>query len=131
MGGGGLMRYARLGFAALAFFLMMPFAFSQDAVMVMNHKELDPHQRPLVQFNHEQHAAKMDCVQCHHDYDEYRNNKGGEGGVCADCHVQNPTDGRLSLLEAFHGQCKGCHEVMQREGKPNTPVTCGECHIRK
>jgi hypothetical protein len=125
------MQYAKFVFAALTFFLVIPFAFSQDAVMVMNHKELDPHERPVVQFTHEQHAGKIDCAQCHHDYDEYLNNKGGEGGNCAGCHGEVHKDGKPSLMEAFHGQCKGCHAVMKRAGKPNTPITCGECHIRK
>jgi hypothetical protein len=32
----------------------------------------------------------------------------------------------LSLKDAFHSQCKCCHENMKAG-----PVTCGECHVRK
>ncbi len=113
-------------------FAFVSSAFSQDAVMVLDHKELGVHQRPLVRFNHEKHSTNMDCSRCHHDYDKHGNNKGEDGQPCTVCHGQaSGGKARMPLERAFHAQCKGCHETMRTEGFANGPVLCGECHVRK
>ncbi|KIX15171.1 cytochrome C [Dethiosulfatarculus sandiegensis] len=105
--------------------------FAQDAVMILNTQELGPHQRPAVHFSHEKHAESLECVRCHHDYDEFMNNTGGEGNRCADCHEKEPGDNPLSLIDAFHTQCMECHlEIDQRGLAENIPLACGECHLR-
>ncbi len=106
-------------------------ALCQDTVMVLNHEEFKTHQRPPVVFLHETHAAIIDCLRCHHDFDAYSNNRGGEGQKCLNCHDAYPDDGSLSLKEAFHLQCKGCHESLLSQGKSAGGIMCGECHIRK
>jgi hypothetical protein len=112
--------------------MMISSAFSQDAMIVLNHKELGPHQRPLVQFNHEKHTETIDCLRCHHDYDKYGNNKGGEGQSCAACHEKAASEKqRIPLETAFHAQCKSCHEDLRAKGSAGGPVMCGECHIAK
>lgn len=111
-------------------------AFSQDPVMVMEHKkEIGVHERPLVHFNHEKHMeiVKPDCLYCHHDFDKHGNNVGGESAVqaCAACHGPGSGKNLVPLKEAFHGQCKGCHQQLRDRGFKSGPVTCGECHVRK
>jgi len=102
-------------------------AYSQDDIYLLNHSDIGKHQRPLVEFNHKLHAEnKLDCIRCHHDFDAYLNNRGTEGQTCDSCHKKEIDDDLLSLEDAFHLQCKGCHEAMK-----TGPVTCGECHVRK
>jgi hypothetical protein len=126
------MKYAVCAFfSLLALFFLVSAALSQDPMMILDHKELGPHQRPLVHFDHEQHSNKIECQHCHHDYDQYGNNRGGEGRPCADCH--NPGAGKttLGLKDAFHAQCKSCHLNAREAGRPSGPIMCGECHKRR
>jgi hypothetical protein len=116
---------------ACVFFAWSLPCLAQDEVMVLETPELGAHQRPLVHFNHEKHAESMECMRCHHDYDEFLNNMGGEGNRCADCHEKQPLDNPLPLMDAFHTQCIGCHQEMnQRSLARNIPLACGECHIK-
>lgn len=112
-------------------FAFVPLAFSQDSVMVLDHKELGQHQRSLVNFNHEKHASGIECLRCHHDYDKHGNNKGGEGQPCSVCHTSTPGKVRVPLEQAFHAQCKACHATLEARGTMNVPLMCGECHVRK
>lgn len=137
LSGRGSMRYAAHTLVTVLIGLVFAsFAFCQDAIMVMEHKkEIGPHERPLVHFNHEKHmeVVKPDCLYCHHDFDKYGNNVGGESAVqaCSTCHSPGSGKNVVPLKEAFHGQCKGCHENARGRGYPSGPVTCGECHVRK
>jgi len=121
------MTYIKLLLGVLLLAVFVPMAHSQDDAFVLNHTEIGKHQRPLVEFNHKLHAEnKLDCSRCHHDFDAFLNNRGGEGQTCDSCHRKNADDDQPSLKDAFHSQCKTCHESM-KEG----PVACGECHVRK
>jgi len=128
---GILMKYLKFLPVVLLLAFVAPLAFSQESVMILNHKELGKHERPAVTFNHENHAGKIDCLQCHHDFDAYLNNRGGEGQPCSTCHGPKTTEETISLENAFHLQCKGCHESMRNLGKPAGPVICSQCHVRK
>jgi len=127
------MRYGKLLFVLVMIVAVFsaPFAFSQEAVMDLDHKEIGPHQRPLVQFSHEKHSAVLECLRCHHDYDKYGNVKGSEGQACTECHGQKSGKKAIPLADLFHAQCKGCHEATRSSGEPSGPVMCGECHVKK
>lgn len=122
-----------LALAMVGVFFLVPLVSSQDSVIVMEHKEIGPHERPIVQFNHDKHTASLECIRCHHDFDQFGNNRGGEDKAqpCASCHNPSAQPAKLPLKEAFHAQCKGCHESMWKQGRKSGPVTCGECHVRK
>jgi len=122
-----------MALAVVGLLFLVPLVRSQDPMMVMEHKELGPHQRPLVDFNHDKHTATLECVRCHHDYDEHGNNRGGEDSAqsCSSCHHSKGSAANVPLLQAFHGQCKGCHDAMWARGRRSGPLMCGECHIRK
>lgn len=108
-----------------------PTAFSQDANIELKSAELGVHQRPIVILSHEKHSAVIDCVRCHHDLDRFGNNKGSEGQSCSECHTRRAGANPVPLREAFHTQCKACHEQVRLRGAPSGPVMCGECHVRK
>jgi len=128
---GILMKYAKLLLVVLVLAAFVPAAFSQEPVISLKHKEMGKHERPIVDFNHEKHTAKIDCLQCHHDYDAFKNNRGGDGQACQTCHGPDAKEEMISLKDAFHLQCKGCHENLRNQGKPAGDVTCGGCHVRK
>lgn len=110
-------------------------ALSQEPTMVLKHKEISQHQRPLVTFKHELHMKKIECDECHHEYDKYGNRRGGEDKAqsCANCHG-NPSKSDkkvLPLTEAFHAQCKKCHESLIVGKTESGPIMCGDCHVRQ
>ncbi|MGA2225412.1 MAG: cytochrome c3 family protein [Syntrophobacteraceae bacterium] len=120
------MTYIKLLLVVLVIAASVQLAHSQDDTFLLNHTEIGKHERPLVEFNHKLHAEKLDCIRCHHDFDAFLNNRGGEGQTCDSCHKKKADDDLLSLKEAFHIQCIACHDTLKKG-----PVTCGECHVRK
>lgn len=128
------MRHVRMVLAsclALLLALAASWAFAQDDIMILNSKALGPHERPLVKFTHGKHSANIDCMTCHHDFDQYFNLKGSEGMACSECHKVVPdAKNPVSLTAAFHKQCKECHNKAAIKGNPKGPVMCGDCHVR-
>ena len=116
-----------------AFCIIIPPAFSQyeDIELYIYRENFNQHTRPLVIFSHMMHEECMDCMNCHHKYDESGENIGGDGGCCSDCHTKNVGDNPIPLMEAFHIQCKKCHEKEIKTSKnKNIPQMCGQCHIK-
>lgn len=109
---------------------LAPLAFSQEDMIVINSSELGTHKRPLVVFPHLKHEQIIACNRCHHDYDEFGNNLGGEGRTCSECHLKSAKSNPIPLMKAFHLQCKGCHQNLAKKGKPEGPLMCGQCHVR-
>jgi hypothetical protein len=125
------MKYGILLLVLITGVFMASLGFSQDDVITLNSDELGPHERPLVDFPHTTHADVINCVRCHHDFDDYGNNIGAEGQKCSDCHSKAPSQkNAVPLLDAYHFQCKGCHEALDAAGRKSGPVMCGECHKR-
>lgn len=106
-------------------------AAAQDETMTLVSPELEHRSRPAVRFEHRKHADLIDCVRCHHDYDEYGVNTGGDGQRCADCHQSRPGDNPVPLMRAFHLQCKNCHDKIAARGERGGPLLCGQCHVRR
>jgi hypothetical protein len=121
-----------LALLLLALFAAVPLAWSQDAIMMLNSESLGKHERPLVRFTHDKHAEVVECVTCHHDFDEYYNNNGPQEAQCSECHVADPGpgDNPVPLRLAMHTNCKSCHQGMMNRGNKSGPVTCGACHVR-
>jgi glycyl-tRNA synthetase (class II) len=114
----------------LVFVLMFASAHSQDEIIqVDNDMFLNP-QRPVSVFRHEEHnetAEIEDCTQCHHLYEDGKlvEDESSEDMRCADCHEGKKVESTPSLMQAFHLNCKGCHQE-----KKSGPVMCGECHVK-
>ena len=76
-----------------------------------------------VLFNHKEHASPMGygfkCEDCHHDIE----GEGDRPSSCGECHTREG-DQALKRVDAFHEQCKGCHD-----GIGLGPVDCSGCHV--
>ncbi len=70
-----------------------------------------------VLFDHKTHSADagygVACDDCHHE--------GDEPVACSECHEP---DSEVKRSDAFHSQCKGCHEESGAG-----PLECSECHV--
>ncbi len=126
------MKFKTIMLALAGLFFFLSFAFSQDEQLILDHKEIGVHQRPLTHLNHEKHMEIIDCNRCHHEYDKNGNNIGEDGQSCSECHSQvESTENPVPLLKAFHILCKSCHEKRLSNGKTSGPVMCGQCHKKQ
>jgi hypothetical protein len=84
---------------------------------------------------HYRHVKAMDkkCENCHHIYDEAAEKlvyqKYTESS-CRDCHRGLTEENRISLRQAVHQACVGCHYDLSRqpEARAAGPVDCAGCH---
>ena len=91
--------------------------------------------RERVGFPHERHMAVYDCLDCHHVYDEQKNNvldsaelyDGNPEIKCSFCHTP---DSAIASARAFHRSCIRCHNQKDMPGHATGPNMCGECHRR-
>ena len=87
-------------------------------------RKTEDHYRP-VRFMHAKHAAvTKDCALCHHHrpLDE----AASETVRCSACHQEafnKDHPERLGLKAAYHQQCMGCHQQMNKG-----PIDCAGCH---
>ena len=81
-----------------------------------------------VKFTHKKHAETLvkDCIKCHHTW------KKGEttGKLCMECHKAKAEGKTLSAKDAFHKDCKGCHDEAKKANKPAGPTGCTQCHVK-
>ena len=82
-----------------------------------------------VKFTHTKHAEtlKIDCLKCHHTW------KKGEttGKLCMECHKAKAEGKALAAKDAFHKDCKGCHDEAKKANKPAGPTGCTQCHVKE
>jgi len=79
-----------------------------------------------VTFPHEKHNKdmKIPCKQCHHMMDKEKDKM-----ACRDCHKEAAEGKTLSVKDAFHKTCKGCHEQKVKEdASSKAPTQCKACH---
>ncbi len=81
-----------------------------------------------VTFPHKKHAETIvkDCLKCHHTW------KAGEttGKLCLECHKKQAEGKTLSAKDAFHKDCRGCHDEAKKAKKPAGPTGCSQCHVK-
>ncbi len=72
-----------------------------------------------VLFTHEVHIGDYgnDCLDCHHNIED------DETYNCSECHEETGDEDLPSRADAFHAQCKGCHE-----DSGAGPTECNSCH---
>ena len=115
----------------IAILLTFVSAYSQEDMVVVNDEAFDNPQRPPAVFRHEEHNEKAgieECNECHHvfnDEGKLVEDESSEDQRCSECHELNASGKKPALMNAFHINCKGCHEE-----KNKGPVMCGQCHVR-
>ena len=97
-------------------------------------------------LSHKKHAEeyKISCTDCHHVYKDGKNvwKEGDEVQKCDACHTCVKTgkalkeasaeEKKLSLYNAFHENCKGCHkEFNKKNNTKDAPTKCTDCHAKK
>ncbi len=77
-----------------------------------------------VKFTHKNHVekVKLECKKCHHT---------GDYKPCKSCHKAKTEGKTLSSKEAYHKDCKGCHDEAKKANKPTGPTTCTTCHKKE
>jgi len=114
----------------LTVFLLVA-AYSQEEMVVVDNSIFPNPERVASVFNHEEHneAAELDdCSECHHVYEDgvRLEDESSEDMACSDCHEIEASEDQPALMQAFHGNCKGCH-LSDKKG----PIMCGECHRKE
>jgi hypothetical protein len=76
-----------------------------------------------VKFTHKNHAEKLklECKKCHHT---------GDYKACKECHKAKTEGKTLSSKDAYHKDCKGCHDEAKKAAKPAGPTGCTQCHVK-
>lgn len=93
-----------------------------------------------VKYPHGFHAAKIDCLVCHHE--EASVEDGGvpaEYAPCTDCHADEGIEEPTSFYAAWHAKseasCVGCHYQLHLKGelesRDKAPISCTKgCHTK-
>jgi hypothetical protein len=80
--------------------------------------------KPIRVFDHRKHVEqKFPCGDCHH--------KAMDGKIevkCSECHKKTAEGKTPNFKDAFHKQCKGCHDRQNKEKGLKAPSKCTECH---
>jgi len=90
--------------------------------------------KPAVTFPHKKHAVdyKLACTDCHHIFKDGKNvfKEGDPVQKCSACHDPAESKGNVKRLTlAFHKNCMGCHEELEKAGKNAGPTQkCDDCH---
>lgn len=131
------MRRAVMWVTVLTLCLAASSLFAQEEKILLKSKAFADRQRPGVDFPHQTHFDKLDCLDCHHDYQVQDGKKenvwdpDSSKNSCSACHKVEG-DGKVTgLMQAFHANCMGCHRKTLAEGKKTGSIMCGECHQRK
>ncbi len=127
-----MMRLNRIVIVALSLIslVLLATAWSQEDIEAVSNMDFERPQRSPALFMHDTHnetAGIDECSVCHHVYEDGQRveDESSEDQRCADCHGLAANDDQPGLMQAFHGNCRGCH-VQRKQG----PAMCGECHLR-
>ena len=111
---------------------LVPFSAAQEAEIVLGADQDFPSQRPPVAFSHDLHMDLLECLACHHAYEDGVNVLDEDELVddnpavrCAACHNDQAD---LPRQEAYHRQCIGCHIETRKADQASGPEMCGACH---
>lgn len=102
-------------------------------VIVIENQGYSTNKKGPVKFSHMKHNKEynVSCIQCHHVYKNGGNiwKEGDPVEKCIACH--DPVEERdkaMKLQNAFHKNCKDCHNEATKEGKEAPSTKCAGCH---
>jgi hypothetical protein len=79
-----------------------------------------------VTLQHKKHSSDykvegkaIQCKDCHHK---------GDPQKCGPCHDGTDKGGKITMKDASHKQCQGCHKKVRDEAK--APAKCTGCHVK-
>jgi Class III cytochrome C family len=76
--------------------------------------------RSAVAFPHKAHADRIkNCAECHHK------DAAGKEQKCFACHKAEKKGDAVSLKDAMHTKCTGCHK---KDATKKAPTKCDGCH---
>jgi c(7)-type cytochrome triheme protein len=121
------------GLLAVSLFCGVSICCAQPDEITLGHTgAFQEKQRTAVNFPHELHMGPLECLDCHHQYEDGKNvldpgelEEGTGEATCNACHDEQSD---VRLMEAFHRECIGCHIARRKAGKSTGPELCGECH---
>jgi predicted CXXCH cytochrome family protein len=106
-------------------------ATAQEDVMQLADPAFATHQRPGVTFDHATHSGTLDCLSCHHYYENGQNVwDGSQDSKCSSCHKVEGGE-NATLMNAYHRLCINCHTETLKRGEKVGGLMCGQCHARK
>jgi len=83
-----------------------------------------------VLFDHKTHSAEsgyaISCSDCHHNLEPGEMVGPGEVESCGACHEPDSAEDGPKRSDAFHQQCRGCHEDY---GAGPKEKDCAACHV--
>ena len=76
--------------------------------------------KAVVAFDHKAHADRIkNCAECHHK------DAAGKEQKCFACHKAEKKGDAVSLKDAMHTKCQGCHK---KDETKKAPTKCDGCH---
>jgi hypothetical protein len=118
-----------LGFVA---WNLVPLSVAQEDDILLGAEGGMPGQRAAPDFSHDLHMAVLDCLACHHAYEDGLNvldeDELVEGNPAIRCGACHNDQADLKRQEAYHRQCIGCHIDTRKAGQASGPEMCGACH---
>lgn len=110
------------------------YLYAQESeIFIDNTSAYSSKNRSTVYFSHDNHMETLECLDCHHDYQNGKNvldeDELEEGGSarCDACHSKGAS---IELKTAYHRQCMGCHRQINKQENAGLPITCWDCHPR-
>jgi hypothetical protein len=90
-----------------------------DAPVMVTVKDVQK-SKSAVTFNMKAHADRIkNCAECHHK------DAAGKEQKCFACHKAEKKGDAVSLKDAMHTKCQGCHK---KDETKKAPTKCDGCH---
>lgn len=90
-----------------------------DAPVTVVIKDVQKVKTPVT-MPHKAHADRIgNCTECHHK------DAAGKEQKCFACHKAEKKGDAVSLKDAMHTKCKGCHS---KDAAKKAPTKCDGCH---
>ena len=91
-------------------------------------------EHPLCQYCQEKSPPRIsEALEIDHREPLWKGGRDDEtnyASSCLECHKAKTEGKTLSAKDAFHKDCKGCHDDAKKAKKPAGPTGCTQCHVK-